>query len=104
MSKVTTSFISFTPFSGQNSSTYYTYLDSTYGTKVKQINFEQIRNYGINARPNDILQKSNSFFPGTGYFAEDNNLDEDTIEITALYTNAQKPEETDSWSTFIAWR
>ena len=32
--------------SGQNSSTYYTFLDSTYGTKVKQINFDQIRNYG----------------------------------------------------------
>ena len=41
---------------------------------------------------------------GTGYFAEDNNLDEDTIEITAMYTNTQKPDETDAWGTYLKYK
>ena len=52
-----------------------------------------------------ILSMSIQFnLKGTGYFAEDNNLDEDTIEITALYTNTQKPEETDTWGTYLKYK
>ena len=52
-----------------------------------------------------ILSMSIQFnLKGTGYFAEDNNLDEDTIEITALYTNTQKPEETDAWGTYLKYK
>ena len=93
---------SFICISGQNSSTYYTFLDSTYGTKVKQINFEQIRNYGRKSQIDELSQQV--LILGSGYFAEDNNLDEDTIEITAMYTNSQKPDQTEAWGTFLKYK
>ena len=78
-------------------------MDSTYGTKVKQINFDQIRNYGEKS-PNISDESQQVLILGTGYFAEDNNLDEDTIEITAMYTNTQKPDETDAWGTYLKYK
>ena len=69
---------------------------------MKQINFEQIRNYGRKSQIDELSQQV--LILGSGYFAEDNNLDEDTIEITAMYTNSQKPDQTEAWGTFLKYK
>ena len=42
-------------------------------------------------------------FAGTGYFAQDMNLDADAIEFTAILTNNLPVEETSTWYSYLPY-
>ena len=73
------------PNTGQNSSTYK--ITQSNNKKYHQLDFRQLKNYGRKYFIHMICKISALIILGTGYFAQDINLDADAIEFTAIYTH-----------------